>query len=121
VAARLVDGVGCDGSIGVARRLQRFAREALMRRWMVGMGLLALAGCASSTSIENQARIHTLRADAAARARQYDVAAREQEEAERLHLKAQKRAYKEGRSDVIVPAEVPGPTTPRGSNVVPIQ
>jgi hypothetical protein len=87
---------------------------------MVGLGVLAAAGCASSTKLENEARIHTLRADAAARARDYDVAAREQHEAEELHRKAQKRAYEEGRSDVIVPADVPGPATPRGPEVAPV-
>jgi hypothetical protein len=87
---------------------------ATMKAWMLGMGLLAVAGCASSTQIENESRVHSLRADEAARARQYDVAAREQVEAERLHEKAQKRAYKEGRSDVVVPADVPAPSTPRG-------
>ncbi len=81
---------------------------------MVAVGLLALAGCASSTQIENEARVHSLRADAAARARQYDVAWREQQRAEELHLKAQRKAYKEGRSDVVVPSDVPAPQTPRG-------
>jgi hypothetical protein len=82
---------------------------------MIGLGLLAVAGCASSTKLENEARIHTLRADSAARAHQYDVAAREQQEAQDYHLKAQKKAYKEGRSDIVVPADVPTPETPHGT------
>jgi hypothetical protein len=84
-----------------------------MKGWMVGLGLLAFAGCASSTQLENESRAHGLRADEAARQRQYDVAWREQQEAERLHHKAEKKAYKEGRSDVVVPADVPAPVTPR--------
>jgi outer membrane murein-binding lipoprotein Lpp len=90
-----------------------------MKRWMVGLGVLALAGCASSTKLENEARVHTLRADAAARTRQYDVAAREQQEADRLHQKAQKKAYKEGRSDIVIPADVPVPATPRAPDTSP--
>lgn len=84
-----------------------------MKRWMVGVGLLAVAGCATSTQLENESRVHSLRADQFASLRQYDVASREQQEAERLHQKAEKKAYKEGRSDVVVPAEVPAPVTPR--------
>jgi hypothetical protein len=91
-----------------------------MKRWIAGLGLLAVAGCATSAKLENEARVHSLRADAAARSRDYDVAAREQKEAERLHRKAQKRAYKEGRTDVIIPADVPGPPTPRGPVVAPV-
>ena len=81
-----------------------------MRGWIVGLGLVTVGavGCASSTKLENQARIHTLRADAAAQTRNYDLAAREKAEAERLHEKAVARAYKEGRSsEVVVPADVP--------------
>jgi hypothetical protein len=85
-----------------------------MRILVVVVELLAVVavGCASSTELENQARVHSLRADAAARARDYDHAAKEEEEAQELHQKAVKRAYKEGRADVIVPADVPGPLTP---------
>lgn len=84
-----------------------------MKRWVIAVGFLSVAGCASSTKLENESRVHSLRADEAARARQYDVAAREQEEAVRLHHKAQEKAYKEGRSDVVVPADVPASETPR--------
>ncbi|HEX8950586.1 MAG TPA: hypothetical protein VF945_02020 [Polyangia bacterium] len=70
-------------------------------------------GCASSTELENQARIHTLRADAAASTRDYSVAAEEKHEAQRLHAKAVEKAYKEGRTlDVAVPADVPASPTP---------
>jgi hypothetical protein len=85
-----------------------------MRLRVLGLGLLAALaiGCASSVKLENESRVHSLRADAAASARDYRVAAREKEEAEELHQKAMKRAYKEGRNDVVVPADVAGPVTP---------
>lgn len=70
-------------------------------------------GCASSTKLENEARVHTLRADAAASARDYATASDEQKEAERLHAKAVKKAYKEGRTeDVTVPSDVPALPNP---------
>jgi hypothetical protein len=81
----------------------------------IGLGLLVAGffGCASSTELENQARVHTLRADAAASTRDYDTAAREKREAEDLHAKAVSKAYKEGRTvDVTVPADVPASPTP---------
>jgi hypothetical protein len=85
-----------------------------MKRTIVAVGLLALGAgaCASSTELENQARIHTLRADAAASRRDYDVAAAEKHEAQKLHAKAVYKAYKEGRSDVPVPADVPATPIP---------
>lgn len=88
-----------------------------MRGWIVGVSLLAVGtiGCADSVKLENQSREHTLRADAASRARDYELASREQSEAEKLHAKAVKKAYKEGRTDeVVVPADVPAPPTPKG-------
>ena len=81
----------------------------------LGLGLLVVGaiGCASSTELENKSRIHTLRADAAASARDYEVAAREQEKARDLHAKAVEKAYKEGRTlDVAVPSDVPATPTP---------
>ncbi len=84
---------------------------------MKRIGLVVLVagfvGCASSTELENQARVHTLRADAAAQVRDYDTASREKHEAEELHAKAVSKAYKEGRTvDVSVPADVPASPTP---------
>jgi hypothetical protein len=69
----------------------------VMRAWFVGASLLTFGaiGCADSVKLENEARVHTLRADEAARARNYDVASREQSEAERLHAKAVNKAYRE--------------------------
>ncbi len=82
---------------------------------MMGLGLLALAaiGCASSTELEDKSRIHTLRADAAASSRDYQLAAREQEKARELHAKAVNKAYKEGRTlEVPVPSDVPATPVP---------
>ncbi len=88
-----------------------------MRRGIigVGLGLLALGafGCASSTELEDKARAHSLRADAAAQARDYQTAAREQEKARELHGKAVERSYKEGRTtEVVVPSDIPAPEKP---------
>lgn len=77
--------------------------------------LLALgaAGCASSTQLEDKARVHQLRADAAAQSQDYEKAAEEQEKAQRLHEKAVERAYKEGKAgEVVVPSDVPYPPPP---------
>lgn len=82
---------------------------------VMGGCLLALgaAGCASSTQLENKSRIHQVRADAAAEARDYEVAAREEEKARELHEKAVKKAYKEGKAgQVLVPSDVPYPPPP---------
>jgi hypothetical protein len=81
----------------------------------IGLGLLIVGaiGCASSTELEDKSRVHTLRADAAASARDYQLAAREQDKARELHAKAVEKAYKEGRTiDVTVPADVPATPTP---------
>jgi hypothetical protein len=83
-----------------------------VRNVLLGFILCGTGACASSVELENQSRVHTLRADSAAQARDYRVAAREKEEAEDLHAKAMKKAYKEGRTDVIVPADVAAPPTP---------
>lgn len=86
-----------------------------MKLGMVGVGLLALSafGCASSQKLEDEARVHQLRADAAASRRDYTVAAEEQHEAAALHEKAVKRAYKEGNAQqVTVPSAVPPPNLP---------
>jgi hypothetical protein len=80
---------------------------------MVGVLALGGIGCASSTKLENESRVHSLRADSAAQARDYSRAAQEQAEAQRLHDKAVQRAYKEGTAkEVVVPADVPAPEHP---------
>lgn len=81
----------------------------------IGLSLLVVGffGCASSTELEDKARVHTLRADAAASARDYETAAKEKHEAEELHAKAVRKAYKEGNTnDVAVPGDVPASPTP---------
>jgi sRNA-binding protein len=86
-----------------------------MKRAIAIAGFFAFAaiGCASSTELENQSRVHSLRADAAAQVRDYNRAAKEKEEAQNLHEKAVHRAEKEGRApEVVVPADVPAPENP---------
>jgi hypothetical protein len=84
-----------------------------MRKVMLGLALFALGavGCATSAQIEKEARRHDLRADNAAHIRDYQTASAEKAEAERLHRKAVKKAYKEGVTDTVVvpvsPSEVP--------------
>jgi hypothetical protein len=78
---------------------------------MVAVGMFAMVGCATSSQLEDQARVHSLRADAAARERNYELAAAEKHKSAELHEKAVKKAYREGNAgNVTVPSEVP--TTP---------
>ena len=75
-----------------------------MRKFLlIGMSFLAfgLAGCATSAQLEQKARIHDMRADAAASVRDYDRASLEKDEAARLHAKAVKKAYKEGVTNTV--------------------
>ena len=92
-----------------------------MRHVLIGLGLFAMTagGCATSSQVEKEARRHDQRADAAAQLREYDKAAQEKAEAERLHRKAVKKAYNEEATDTVVvpsspPSEVPHepPPTP---------
>jgi len=84
-----------------------------MRRIGLGLIVVGFFGCASSTELEDKARVHTLRADAAASVRDYDTAATEKHKAEELHAKAVKKAYKEGNTSVVaVPGDVPVSPTP---------
>jgi hypothetical protein len=76
-----------------------------MRHFLLAVAVGTLAGCATSAQIEKEARLHDMRADAASTIRDYDVAAAEKHEAQRLHQKALKRAYKEGNSGVVIPSE----------------
>lgn len=81
-----------------------------MRRMALVLAVGGLIGCASSAELEEKARVHSYRADAAARNRDYDTAAKEKREADELHAKAVNKAYKEGRAtDVTVPSAVPPP------------
>lgn len=75
-----------------------------MRRIILSVlcvSLLGAAGCATSAELEQKARIHDMRADAAASVRDYDRAANEKEKAAHLHEKAVKKAYKEGLSSEV--------------------
>lgn len=84
-----------------------------MRRIALGLLLAGLFGCASSAELENQSRMHSLRADAAAQQRDYGAAAREQREAQDLHAKAVEKAAKEGNTNQIpLPSEIPASPTP---------
>ena len=89
-----------------------------MRKLLVGVGLLVLgaAGCATSTQLERESRAHLNRADALASTRDYDRASQEKGEADRLHRKAVKKAYKEGNAASVAvpgaPVEVPSSSAP---------
>jgi hypothetical protein len=73
-----------------------------MRLLIAAVGLLAFGGCATSTQLEREARAHQMRAEALASVRDYNRAADEQRESERLHAKAVKKAYKEGNSPSVL-------------------
>jgi len=84
-----------------------------MRRIGLGLLLAGLFGCASSAELENQSRIHSLRADAAAQRRDYNAAAHEQHEAQQLHAKAVERAASEGNTNQIpLQSDVPASPAP---------
>jgi hypothetical protein len=81
-----------------------------MRRALPWVCALALVGCASASKLEREAKIHDQNADAAARLREYDRASAEKSEAQRLHAKAVKRAYKEGSTEQVVIPTTPSQT-----------
>lgn len=90
-----------------------------MSKSLMFAGALALlvGGCASSSDTERRAEAHDSRARQAASYEDYDHAAQEKHEAERLHAKAaQQRANEVGAGAVepapITPAEVPPPPPP---------
>ena len=75
---------------------------------------LVVGGCASSAETERRAQIHDSQARQAAAYEDYDHAAEEKHEANRLHAKAaQERANEIGSDTVVVPppppAEMPPP------------
>ncbi len=83
-----------------------------LRMTLVGALACLAFGCATSTELEDKARMHGLRADQAAARGDYTLAATEKDEADRLHAKAVKRAYKHGETaNVEVPANLPPPPT----------
>jgi hypothetical protein len=90
-----------------------------MSRSFMFAGALALfvGGCATSADTERRAEIHDTRARQAAAYEDYDRAAEEKHEGDRLHAKAaQERANEVGGGEVVVPppppADVPLPPEP---------
>jgi len=82
----------------------------MLLRVTVMAGLFAVASCATSSQIEDQARMHADRSEHAAARGDYELAAREKQKADSQHAKAVKRAYKQGQTaGVEVPANVPPP------------
>ena len=90
-----------------------------MSRSLMFAGALALlvGGCASSAETERRAETHDTRARQAAAYENYDQAAQEKHEADRLHAKAaQQRANEAASGEVVAPppppAEYPPPPPP---------
>jgi len=81
-----------------------------MSRSLMFAGALALlvGGCASSSETERRAESHDTRARQAAAYENYDQAAAEKHEADRLHAKAaQQRADEAASGDVVAPPPPP--------------
>ncbi len=90
-----------------------------MSRSLMFAGALALivGGCASSAETERRAQVHDTRARRAAAYEDYDRAAQEKHEADRLHAKAAaQRADEAANGEVTTPppspSEVPPPPPP---------
>ncbi len=83
-----------------------------MRLLLIGAAALGFAGCANSMALERASRDHEARASSLAQARDYDDAAMEHREAQRLHAKAVKKAYKEGNSASVAIPEPPSQPPP---------
>jgi hypothetical protein len=91
-----------------------------MSRSLLFAGALALiaGGCASSADTERRAEVHDTRARQAAAYENYDQAAEEKHEANRLHAKAAAQRANEAADGEVVappappPAEIPPPPPP---------
>jgi hypothetical protein len=86
-----------------------------MSRSLLFAGALALlvGGCASSSETERRAEVHDARARQAAAYENYDQAAQEKHEADRLHAKAAtQRANEEESGEVPAPPAPPPPEVP---------
>ncbi len=86
-----------------------------MSRSLLFAGALALlvGGCASSSETERRAETHDARARQAAAYENYDQAAQEKHEADRLHAKAaQQRANEEYNGEAVTPPPAPPPDVP---------
>ncbi len=77
-----------------------------------GAVALAAAGCASSNKTERSAESHEQRARQAAAYGEYDRAAAEKHEADRLHEKAARERIEEDEAPAIPPAPPPAPMAP---------
>lgn len=87
-----------------------------MSRSLMFAGALALlvGGCASSSETERRAEVHDARARQAAAYENYDQAAQEKHEADRLHAKAATQ-----RANEVESGEVPAPPAPPPPEVPP--
>ena len=86
-----------------------------MSRKLLFAGALALivGGCASSAETERRADIHDTRARQAAAYEDYDRAAQEKHEADRLHAKAAaQRADEAANGEVVTPPPPPADVPP---------
>ena len=86
-----------------------------MSRSLLFAGALALlvGGCASSTETERRAEVHDTRARQAAAYENYDRAAQEKHEADRLHAKAaEERANDQANREVTAPPPPPADIPP---------
>lgn len=86
-----------------------------MSRSLMFAGVLALlaGGCASSSDTERRADVHDARARRAAAYEDYDQAAMEKHEANRLHAKAAvQRANEAADGEVVAPPTPPPPEVP---------
>ncbi|HEY2745093.1 MAG TPA: hypothetical protein VGL86_10740 [Polyangia bacterium] len=82
-----------------------------MPRILMFAGALALlaGGCATSAETEQRAQIHDARARNDAAYENYDAAAAEKREADRLHAKAAAERANEAANGEVAPAPVPAP------------
>ncbi len=85
-----------------------------MSRSLMFAGAIALlvGGCASSADTERRAEIHDTRARQAAAYENYDQAAQEKHEADRLHAKAATQRADEAGADVVPQAPPPADVAP---------
>lgn len=85
-----------------------------MSRSLLFAGALALlvGGCASSSETERRAEVHDARARQAAAYENYDQAAQEKHEAERLHAKAASQRANEEVNGEVTPPPPPPPEVP---------
>ena len=92
-----------------------------MSRILMFAGAMALlvGGCASSAETERRAEVHDQRARNAAAYENYDQAAAEQHEAERLHAKAAQERANEAATGDVTPAPAPEPPPPPPAEVPP--